>query len=495
MRSEGSPRKAASTTIAALALVLATFAPSLAQAGGFHISIIGTRRNAMLTNLAAPDDMTALFHNPAGLADQRGRRFHLFGSVNFLRNEFEVMALDPERFPEINPEGCGQGEAEPCPWPIGEDGYYEEAISPESSFGILPFLGFSTDLGFISTRFEDVVFSIGAYAPNLYGGTLASDAPTRYFMTEGYFAVISATVGIGWRINEYVSIGGHLSYNYMQMKYGFHLSLIDVLVDEGEEPDMLSELVQDSYGDIDMSYLGRDHGVGWSIGLLITPTEWMSIGLSYLVSSSANFEGDLDLRTTRPDTNIADFATLGYALPERLEVQMPIPPALGAGFNFTPTDWLEIGLDLRVWLYNMYKYQRMRPIYADDAPANRPMTEESLSSEKDNTISFELALGLLFRPFTRLTNPVRTMELMAGIGYDHSPVSDESFSLDNPSMSQVVVGAGLRWPINEHFRLGLAYMLLVYLPRDITTSETSPPTNVRGQGLNHIPSLELEAAF
>ena len=64
--------------------------------------------------------------------------------------------------------------------------------------------------------------------------------------------------------------------------------------------------------------------------------------------------------------------------------------------------------------------------------------------------------------------------------------------MDNPAMSQFIASTGLRWRINEHFRLAAAYMLLVYLERDITTSETSPPTNVRGSGLNHIPSLELE---
>jgi long-subunit fatty acid transport protein len=495
MRSNRSRRSLGLWSIAAVTLAVVSLAPSLAMAGGFHISIIGTRRNAMLTNLAAPDDMTALFHNPAGLADRRGYRFHLFGSMNFLDNEFEVMALDPDRFPEINPAGCGEGDNDPCPWPVGDDGYYLDTIGPESSFGILPFIGFSTDLGFIDQRFEDVVFSVGAYAPNLYGGTLSSEAPTRYFMTSGYFAVISATAGIGWRINDYVSIGGHISYNYMRMKYGFRLSTIDVLVPEGEEPDSLSRIVQDAYGDIDLAYVGEDHGVGWSIGLLIRPTDWMSIGLSYLVSSTANFEGDLDLYTTRPDSNIDDFAMFGYALPERLEVEMPIPPAIGFGLNFTPAEWLEVGLDLRLWLYNMYKHQRMTPIYAPDAPGRQPMTEESLSRDKDNTLSFELALGALFRPFSRFPCRFRTLELMAGIGYDHSPVSDESFSLDNPSMSQIVVGAGLRWPISDHVRIGLAYMLLVYLRRDITTSETSPPTNVRGQGLNHIPSLEIEAAF
>jgi long-subunit fatty acid transport protein len=475
------------------AFALAVLAAAQAEAGGFHISIIGGRRNAMLTNLAAPDDMTALFHNPAGLADLRGRRFHLFGSMNFLQNEFEVMALDPERFPEINPEGCGQGDADPCPWPIADDGYYEQAISPESTFGVLPFLGFSTDLGFVSRRLEDVVLSVGAYAPNLYGGTLSTEAPTRYFMTKGYFAVVSATLGLGWRVNRRLSLGFNVSYNYMRMVYGVRYSSIDVLTDEGEDPDWIADLVQQTYGDLDMSYEGEDHGMGWSVGALITPTDWMSIGLSFMVTQGPTFRGDLDLRSTRnPEVDLEEeFAGLGYSLPYGLEVEMPIPPAIGVGLNFTPLDWFEFGIDLRLWLYTVYTYQALRPLYRDDQTGIRPMTEASLSREKDYDLSTEIALGLLFRPFR--TQP--GLELMAGIGYDQSPVPDESFSLDNPSMSQVVASAGVRWQLHRNVRMSAAYMLLVYLRRDVTSSETSPPTNVRGQGLNHIPSLEIEVAF
>jgi long-subunit fatty acid transport protein len=475
--------------LATLGAVVLAAAP--AEAGGFHISIIGGRRNAMLAMLAAPDDLTALFHNPAGLADQGGVRLHLFGSMSFVENEFELMALDAERFPEINPRGCGEAGRDPCPWPIVGDGYYEQPISPESSFGVLPFLGVSTDLSFVSPRLRDVVLAVGAYAPNLYGGSLPEEAPTRYFMTDGYFAVIAATVGLGWRISDRVALGAHVSYNYMRMKYGFRLSLIDVLTPEGAPPDLLGQLAQTIFGDVDLRYVGVDHGAGFCLGLLLDPTDWMSIGITYMASSSANFEGDLALSSTREGSDLAALETLGYALPTGLEVQMAIPPALGLGFNFTPAPWAEIGLDLRVWLYNMYTHQTLRPIYDPDQPGEQPMSEASLSRDKDNTVSFELALGALFRPWRGHPG----LELMVGVGYDHSPVSDESFSLDSPSMSQVIASAGLRWRINDHFRLAAAYMMLKYLARDVTTSRTSPPTNVRGSGFNHIPSLELEVAF
>jgi hypothetical protein len=169
----------------AAVLLLALLAPALAGAGGFHVSVIGGRRNGMLANLAAPDDVTAIFHNPAGLAELPGLRLEIFGSATFLSNRFELQALDPARFPEINPERCGTAGHEPCPWPVGADGYYARTIEPESTFGVLPFLGLSTDLGFLSERLGDVVVGLAAYAPDLYGGVFGDSGPTAYSMTDG----------------------------------------------------------------------------------------------------------------------------------------------------------------------------------------------------------------------------------------------------------------------------------------------------------------------
>ncbi len=473
---------------AAASLACALAAPRLALAGGFHISIIRGRRNGMMANIAAPDDLTAIFHNPAGLADRRGLRLGLFGSVTFLSQEFEMMALDPERFPEINPAGCGEA----CPWPIGEDGYYTRPITPESTFGALPFLGFASDLGSLHPRLRDVVVSVAGYAPNFYGGTLPDDAPTAYYMTDGYFLVASATFGLGWRLSDHLSLGFNVSYNYMQLIYGQKLSFVDVLTGEGEAPGGLAELMQDIYGDILLGYTGLDHGAGCTASALVRPTGWLSLGFAFSWSTAPRFEGPLELSPTREGApGLEEVEAFGYDLPRRLEVGMLIPPSLGFGVSVAPLDWLEVAADLRLWLYNLYDHQTMRPIYGADQTGIHPMTEESLSREKEYDLSYEVALGFLFRPLRGR----RDLELMLGLAYDQSPVPDEYFSLDNPALSQAILSAGARWQVTDHWRVMAAYMAIFYLERDITTSLTSPPTNVRGRGFNHIPSVEVEYLF
>jgi len=106
-------------------------------------------------------------------------------------------------------------------------------------------------------------------------------------------------------------------------------------------------------------------------------------------------------------------------------------------------------------------------------------------------VSYEIALGALVRPLARRPE----LELMLGLMYDQSPIPDETFTLDNPSLSQLGGSLGARMVLYDRWRVALSYILLFYLERDVRTSQTSPPTNVRGSGVAHIPGVEVEYLF
>jgi len=481
--------------VTVLAAPLAVEAPSRVDAGGFTITIIGGRRTGMGTNIARPDDTTALFHNPAGLADLPGVRLHLSTSFTFLNTQFRLKALDPATWPEVNPAGCGQSGRPPCPWPIGSDGYYASEIEPERYFGILPYLGGSTDLGFVSPRLKNLVVSMAIYAPDFYGAFLPDDAPTAYHIIKGTFLVLATTAGAGWRVNRYLSVGVNMSYNYMQLGYAQKMSIIDAL--SGEPPNVALG-AQQLYGDIRLDYSGEDHGMGWGAGVLFTPLPWLALGFNYNGATPARFEGEMELRALgklvkdNPAALADALRGMGNKVPRGLTVEMPIPHSLQFGVNFAPLWWLEIGVDYRLWLYSFYKKQDLIPNYAADDPGTKePMTAESLSRDKLYHQSYELALGVLVRPLSRF----RGLELMAGGFYDQSPIPDETFTLDNPSLSQLAANLGVRVLLGGHWRLAGSYMVIWYLERDVTTSETSPPTNAMGRGIAHIPGIELEYVF
>jgi long-subunit fatty acid transport protein len=478
------------------ALALLVVAASTAHAGGFHISILGARRTGMMANLGNPDDVTALFHNPAGLADLRGTQLHLSSGITVLQSQTRLKALDPERFPAINPAGCGEPGAAPCPWPIDAQGYYTANFKPDRYLGLIPYLGASHDLGQHTRRLRNVVVSLAAYAPGAYGAYLPADAPTAYYIIEGLFIVAAATAGVGWRINDTISVGASVSYCYMRLGYAQKFSSVDVFTPAGQPPDMMGKLAQAALGDLRMDYAGSDSGVGWGVGALITPRRWLSIGLAYSGWTSPTFSGGVSVRplgtTSTTAEQFRDLAgAFGYKLPTSLRVEMPIPPALMGGVSFRPTPWLEIGLDYRLWLYTLYKTQHITPIYDPSDPHKEPLTEASLSKDKDYGNSWELALGVLLRPFRRH----REVELMAGVGFDKSPVPDRTFSIDMPSMNQLLFTLGSRARLGRHWRVGVAYMLIGYLKRTVTDSITSPPTNGSIWAVGHIPTLEAEYLY
>ena len=465
-----------------------------ARAGGFTLTGFGARREGMFAVMGRPDDLTAIFHNPAGLSDQPGVRMHFSFLPGILQNWFKLRALDPVRFPEINPEGCGEPGNDPCPWPIGPEGNYRGRIKPTRAYGLLPFVAASTDFGWAHKSLKNLVAGLAFYLPNFYGAFLPENAPTAYHVIGGYFLVGTLTAAVGYRINRYVAVGGSISYNYMRLQLAQKMSVIDALTPEGEVPSSTAEVAQGLIGDLRMDYEGEDHGAGWGLSFLVTPVRWFSFGVTYLGATQAAFEGPVrfrglsDLAREDPDLLGAALRTAGYKLPQKLQIRFPIPHSLNFGVSFRVGRYVELGMDSRIWFYNFYREQVLIPIYDPSEPGDEPMTREDLTRRKDYKISWQLGGGILFRPVKKHPG----FEAMLGLGYDASPIPDHTFTLDNPSLSHFKVSGGVRWQINKTFRVAATYLISIYLERHITNSQTSPPANGRGGGLAHSPGIELE---
>lgn len=482
--------------LTALCATLLAMLPAPARAGGSTTSIFGARRNGMLTVMGKPDDLTALFHNPAGLADLKGIRTFLFVSPAFLRSSFRMQALDDKRFPAINPAGCGQGGANPCPWPVDAEGYYTREIRPEKYFGVIPYLAGGTDLGFLGPGGRDVTVAAAVYSPNFYGAFLPEDAPTAYGIIGGYFVVVSSAVGVGWRINRYVSVGANVSYNYMRLTIAQKISLANSLTPAGQDPAGLAAAAQLLIGDLKLDYDGTEHGVGWTAGVLVTPLPWLNIGVAYAGNTSPAFEGEV--KFSAYNERLADeqdfrdvVSSVGYKLPSALVIEQPIPHALFFGAMVSLGPQVELGVDARFWFYNAFSTQTIRPIYDPDEAGTEPLTEESLSKDKHYKLSWQVTGGVLVRPIASYPR----LELMAGGGYDQSPIPDQTLTLDNPNMSHAKLTLGVRWRPGDSWSVAATYLLNVYTPRDIRDSQTSPPTNVQISSHSHSPALSLGYRF
>jgi long-subunit fatty acid transport protein len=342
-----------------------------------------------------------------------------------------------------------------------------------------------------------VTASVAVTAPNFTGAFLPENAPTSYYVIGGMFLTLNTIVGAGWRISRYVAVGANFSYNYMYAAKKQKMSTIHALTPPGQEPDDFTLVAQDWLGDIRFKYAGADHGMGWAMSVLLTPAKWVGIGITYMGATPAQVTGDVSYTALGeqaqydPELLTQLLRGAGYKLPKRMMVEIPIPPALMFGVMFKISWFMEVGADLRLWFYNMYQWQKLKPLYDPDEPGEPAITEAGLSQRTHFRLSYQFAFGVMFRP----VRAYRNLEFMAGTAYDKSPYPDRTFMLDSPSLDHVKVTSGVRWRINIQWRLAFSYQLNLFLERDVRESITNPPTIMRASGHSHSPCLEMTYRF
>src|SRR6188508_1580731 len=96
-----------------------------ARAGGFGIPEIGVRRTAMGAVIGRPDELSALYHNPAGLVLADEWRVYASAGLSLLATEFELAPWErSDEFLRVTPESTG----------------YYAAVKPSRAMGVVPML-------------------------------------------------------------------------------------------------------------------------------------------------------------------------------------------------------------------------------------------------------------------------------------------------------------------------------------------------------------------
>lgn len=184
----------------ALALVAASAASLPARAGGMEYPDNGAQALGRGAAFAAKaDDGTAIIHNVAGFAQQRGWRLTLgantaLHSASFQREgSYPDNASDPltpwggQRFPEVRNTG------KPLP---------------------IPHMTLSTDLGF-----ERLGLAFGVYAPSVLTGRVfplavnGQPSPARYDAIRAGGLILYPTLAAAYRITDWLDVG--LAGSYM----------------------------------------------------------------------------------------------------------------------------------------------------------------------------------------------------------------------------------------------------------------------------------------
>ena len=430
-----------------------TLSAGSARAGGFGIPEYGMRRTAMAAVIGRPDEPTCLFHNPAGLVLQPSWHIYASGTGAFLTTDFRIQAWnqsDEDRF-------LGPPEA---------DGYYP-TVKPESAFGAAPFFAVTGEL------IKDKLFAgFTVYVSNAAGATFGRDSYARYHLVDGYIVAPQAMLGAAYRITPTLSVGATAGVVYMRIKGSRELYPI-ITQPDGTTQDI--SVVTGSHPLLE--FQGSATAPAWSVGVFGQPHPKVTYGLALLSRVNPNMKGPV--KGTFSD----DAPSPGDTLEGNMSTTFLIPWTLHAGVNVDVHPNIEIGSELRYWLYRQYDEQVIKV-------TPRLLTISELRTQKNFHDSWQVSGGVRVHDLAAAPK----LELMAGGHYDKTPAPPETLTLDQPTFDHIGVHSGLRYTIGR-YRLGASYTHYWYDLPKVTSSITFPPANFIGHASNNIFALSVEATL
>ena len=427
-----------------VAAALFTGAPGAAGAGGFAIPEMGARRTGMAAVIGRPDEPAAVLHNPAGLALLPGTHLYVSLGVSLVDTEFRLRPwAESDRFIEQ---------------PVDGDGYYPET-EPSRAFGVLPMLVASSEI-----LPERLYAALALYVGNATGSAFDADAPTRYHLIDGYVVAPLGSISAAFRATDWLAVGGSLGLMNVRIHGRRHIFPVLDGTDVSGFLGTRAELVID----------GSDWMPTWTLGALVTPHPRISAGAAVIGRTRSLLEGPVEI-------NFGDDVGGGTFYGDQ-STELLLPWTFQAGLNVDIHPQLELGGELRYWLYRQYDEQRIdveRIIFVDE-----------IVTEKNYRDSYQVSGGGRLHSLAAVPG----LEAMLGLHHDRTPAPKETVSLDQPTFSHVGLHSGVRYQAGST-RLGLTYIHYWYQVPDIENSLTMPPSNISGSGENHIITATFEASL
>jgi long-subunit fatty acid transport protein len=400
----------------------------------------------MASVVGRPDEANAVFHNPAGLALAGGVRIYASLGVSMIDTQFRLAPWEQsERFIDA---------------PVDEDGYYP-AVEPTRAMGVIPMIAITADL------WRGKLFgAVSTYVSNGTGAKFEESAVTKYHLVDGYVVSPLVQASIAYKPHRQVAVGASLGVMNIRSKGRRYVYPIldgnDVTQLVGSNP--LLELE------------GSAWKPTWNAGVVYAPARGVTIGASVVGRVDATLRGPLTL------TYGDDAFEPGAVLNGEHATGLMLPWTFLAGVNVDVAPTVEIGTEFRYWLYRQYDVQH--------TDVDGIFFVRELETRKDYRDSWQTSGGVRVHDLPR----VPALDLMLGAHYDRTPAPTKSLTLDSPSFSHVGLHTGARYRLGR-YQLSLTYIHYWYDVPTITDSMTAPPSNIDGDGENHIVSSSIEASL
>ena len=273
---------------------------------GFLIPEQGAKASAMAGAFAATaDDPSAIFYNPAGIAQQRDGLAVLAGTtlINFT-NEFTG---DPNS--EITSGVTGE--------------YNRHTFNIPNMYAIMP-IGENLTIGF------------GAFAAFGLRTDWADPWAGRYISKDADLKTMSMNPAVAWQTSDgRFAVGGGVEYRRARVILNANRLALNPFT--GRINDIANTRLASDYGS----------GIGFNAGVLFKPSNMFRFGASYRAPMDIELEGEAEITQIFSGNPQFD-AIVGAQLPpdQRINTEFPFPSIATIAFAVSPTENWDVELDV-----------------------------------------------------------------------------------------------------------------------------------------------------
>lgn len=394
-------------------------------AGGFQINEHGARAMAMagaFTGLA--NDASAVHFNPAGITQLKGTHFSAGTTLILPSIKFTGISGDNSSNPFI---------------PASAEYEMDSKVFTPINFYVTQQLT------------EDLFVGLGVNNPYGLGTQWGNTWPGRYIAGKTEVRTFFFNPVVAYKISDQLSVSAGFVYAYG-----------DVTIEKNQA--LADPVTRAPKNDAQVSLEGDGTAMGFTAGLLFTPTQTTSIGVSFKSETTFEFEGTA---TTTPPT--LDFVhplagNMSIPLPTGdIKAELTTPMNVTVGFAYKGEGTTYTG-DIQWIGWSSYDTLAVDfQTYPSDPtnPASAPL-RSAAPREYKNTYIFRLgAEHVMSDDFT----------LRGGLLYDLNPVPDKMVEPTLPDSDRLGINIGCGYKLMDNLTVDVAYMFLLFMEREISDTE------------------------
>lgn len=295
--------------------LMACLLSASAFGAGFSIFEQGAKASGMAgAFVATADDPSAIFYNPAGIANQR--ELSVLAGATFINftNEFTG---DPNSLVTAGVEGK----------------YNRHTFVPPNLYAVVP-------IG------SNLSFGIGVFSAFGLRTDWADPFPGRYISKDADLKTESVNPVVAWRSTDgRIAIGGGIEYRRARVFLNANRLALNPLTNR--------------INDVANVRLASDYGsdIGWNLGILFKPSPNFRIGASYRSDMDIDLDGAADVQQIATGSPQFD-AIVATQLPPDQPIKTTFPfPAIGAiGVAYTtPSGQTDFEFDITRMTWSRFK--------------------------------------------------------------------------------------------------------------------------------------------